>query len=927
MATELIVYPQAYDGVPSVISSNINEYIVDGVNFLTVNASSSYENGSPHLIYLNQYPTIANTWYRGRVDWFSPLPDYPAAVSNNLVFDSNPPFSETLIYQRVTNLTAGQAYNLYVNVDSVTGVSGGALQIFAYTAPGAYPLTQIGLASSTPTSPGLYTAAFTAPATSGVDLIISLQYTFNGTSTATVSYVSLLPSSETPTFSTSDGQVICDLYEDEEIPLTLSVDNFKNVAEQIQSYSKGFNIPGTKKNNRIFENLFEITRSAQNNLTFNPYAKTRCALKQDGFILFEGYLRVIDIQDKEGEISYNINLYSEVIALADFLQDKTFSELDFSELDHAYQYTNIKNSWNDSGTGITYTNSGTSGYRNAFSTMKYPFVDWEHSYSFDLSSNYPELPTLESSFRPFINIKYLIQRIFAATNKFSYTSDFIDNDADFGKLYMDFNWGSGRTPIIFNETGTLTLIADVSLTSSFATIDFYPSIFPTTLTTLPSGFGYASGVFTASANNQVYDVSYDIKFFHNIVPGSYEVEWLHTYTGGTQIINPDSGGWTGLGGFGYYQGNFIITMQAGDTLLMRAKETLGSVRIEGSSILYNDLLTVATNANETTSDSLLQTLRGELDQWEFLKGIMTMFNLISMPDNQNPDNIIIEPYKDIFLPSPAYPTTKNFFDVYTSELDWTYKIDISQIKLTPLTDLNKRTSFKFVEDDDDYAFNVYKNSVNGHLYGSLLFDATTTTGGFESVLDGEEEIIAEPFAATIPKALMSQFPDFITPAIYSYSDSDGTSEGFENSPRIMYNNGIKTLTSCTYNVPDQNGVSGNTVEDDFLQFSHLTSIPTVVNNPPLASDTQDFHFGICQLFGSLGVPTPKNLFGIYWLPYYNELYDPDTRIMSIKVNLTAGDMNTFKFYDTVFIKNRKFRVNKIDYKPGDLATVEFILIP
>ena len=57
------------------------------------------------------------------------------------------------------------------------------------------------------------------------------------------------------------------------------------------------------------------------------------------------------------------------------------------------------------------------------------------------------------------------------------------------------------------------------------------------------------------------------------------------------------------------------------------------------------------------------------------------------------------------------------------------------------------------------------------------------------------------------------------------------------------------------------------------------------------------------------------------------LYNPDTRIMSLKVNLSPGDINTFKFYDTVFIKNREFRVNKIDYKPNDLATVEFILIP
>ena len=919
MATQLIVYPQSYDGVPSLISRNSNEFIVDGLNFLTLSGSSSYEAGSITNIFLGQYPTIPNTWYRGRNNGFSPVPDYPTATSNNLVFDSNAPYSQSLVYQRITNLTAGQHYTLYVNVPTTTA---GVLDIKIYTSVGVYPFTQIGATSPSPVTAGLYSAGFFAPP--NIDIFISLEYLNSTTTTLEVSYVSLLPSSETPSLTSQDGQVICDLYEDEDIPLTLSVDEFKNAAEQVQSYSKAFNIPATKKNNKIFENLFEITRSSQNNLVFNPYAKTRCALKQDGFIVFEGYLRVIDIQDKEGEISYNVNLYSEVIALADLLGDKTFSELDFTELEHAYQYTNIKNSWNDSGTGITYTNAGTSGFRNAFSTVKYPFCDWNHSYTFG-STNEPVLPNLESSFRPFINIKYLIQRIFDATNKFSYTSSFIDDDVDFGKLYMDFNWGSARTPMVFNSTGQLTLTTDYALTSSFTTVPFEPFVtFPAT-STLPSEFGYSSGVFTAPANNQQYTVTYDLVFSEGVSSGSYEVEWVHTFTGGVQTYNPHSATILGLN---QYQGSFTVTMQSGDTLLMRAKENSGSVEIEEGVNLgyYDPLVTVSTNANETTNDSLLQTLRGEIGQWEFLKGIMTMFNLISMPNDQNPDNIIIEPYKNIFLPS-LEAGVKTFFDSFSTQLDWTTKIDISQIKLTPLTDLNKKTIFKFVEDDDDYAFEVYKNSVQQHLYGSQLFDAATTTGGLDSVLDGEEEIIAEPFAATIPKSLMSQFADFIVPAIYSYNINDGTSEGFDNSPRIMYNNGVKTLTSCTYNVPDQNGVSGDSTEDEFLQFSHLTDVPTIVSIPPVSTDTQDFHFGICQLFGSLGTATPNNLFNTYWLPYFNELYNPDTRTMSIKVNLTAGDVNTFKFYDTVFIKNRTFRVNKIDYKPNDLATVEFILIP
>ena len=54
-----------------------------------------------------------------------------------------------------------------------------------------------------------------------------------------------------------------------------------------------------------------------------------------------------------------------------------------------------------------------------------------------------------------------------------------------------------------------------------------------------------------------------------------------------------------------------------------------------------------------------------------------MFNLLTIPDKDNPDNIIIEPYVDTFINNKA------------EELNWTDKIDISEMKLEPLTELNR----------------------------------------------------------------------------------------------------------------------------------------------------------------------------------------------------------------------------------------------
>ena len=889
MSVQLIVYPQNYEGVTNAISSSPTEFLVNGINFANLSSTPAYTSSltPPYVDTLNNAPpSIVNSWYRFR-NTTGGTPDLPTNLSGSLILKSVAGTgSLTGVYQRLTNLVIGQQYTITINLSvATTGF------LVAQIADG----NNIYNGGVHDTALTQSTSTFTAQST---DSTVMIAYLNTIVGTATITDLSIQPVVGAVNSGAiqilGDGQVIVDLYEDEDLPLSLSVDDFKNVAEKVQSYSKAFNLPSTKRNNIIFNAIFEITR-AYDGLIFNPYKRTQCVLKQDGFILFEGFLRLLDVTDKEGETSYNVNLYSEVVALADTLKDRAFRDLDFTELEHAYNYSEIRNSWQGI---LNYTNTGTSGFRLG-GTVRYPFVDWNHNYSFT-SGGMAEMLTLESSFRPFINIKYLIDRIFEAS-EFTYESAFF-NTTDFEKLYMDFNWGADNAPVVFNTSTIISRSpAKQNLTTSYTTLDFNDI-------TPPSEFGYSAGVFTAITDNQYYNISYNM-IFKNTAGEDLDVEWSINGVP-TDVVNeginptPDSY---------QYAGNFNVILSTGDSILCRAKSTGSTMYLEGGS---NSLI-VFTTADQTTNDTFLGTLRGEIGQWDFLKGLLTMFNLVTLVDEDNPDNIIIEPYSDVFIPTPTAldPLTGTTLANRGIEHDWTDKIDVSQMKLEPLADLNKKTMFKFVEDDDDYAFNVYKNSVGGHLYGSNEYDA----GNDFNILVGEDEIVAEPFAATLVKPLMSQFPEFITPAIYARG-SDGTWEGFENSPRIMYNNGVKTLASTTYSVPAQNGVAGDAFEDEFLQFSHLSNIPTV-------SGTLDFHFGICQLMPGLGAATPNNLFNLYWLPYYSQLYNPNTRTMTIKVNLNASDINTFKFNDRVFIKNRVFRVNKIDYKPNDLATVEFILIP
>jgi len=924
MSTQLILYPQSYTGQYNTTTNTYTigstEFVVDGINFSTINSSSTYEEIT-NVLYPPAYiaaapPTIINTWYRFRAALGPPpstYPSYPTEIASNLILNSTANSTITGVYQRLSGLTIGQNYDLIVNVTSVTDETLDLRVLDGNTQIAFQPFWA-------PITTGTYTCTFTATSTNNTISIATASSVAGNCGIDSISVLAQGAGDTIVTYQMEDGQVICDLYEDENIPLTLSVDDFKNAAEQVQSYSKAFKLPGTKKNNLIFDNIFDVTRSTTG-LAFNPYVKTKSVLKQDGFILFEGYLRLIDIQDKQGEISYNVNLYSEVVALADMLGEATLADLGFEELEHDYVKSNIKNSWNTSGTGITYTNPDTSGFRDANSTVKYPFVDWNHqmiiangSTGSSATLGDPELTQLEQAFRPFIQARYLIDRIFYQSGSpFSYTSEFFDTD-EFKELYIDFNWGEENTGASPDRNDTLkreSNLTDIQwMTQSFEPVQL--QTFVSGNNTLWVAHRFVSDVANLQVSGHVRiqlentsagQVRSCTMAFGKYNQGGAVIEYL-------EVVNVDI---APLGGGSLVLNSFETVLNAGEYLALVAKQdsNAGDVRVSTGTTSYFD---VTYNNQAATVESLLIQQRGELSQWGLIKGIMTMFNLVSIPDKSNPNNILIEPYGDIFQNNAS-----------SKQLDWTSKIDVEEIKLTPLTELNRLTTFKFVEDDDDYVFNVYKNAVEGHLYGSKLFDASLSGGGLPTILTGEEEIVAEPFAATVPKPLMSQFSDFITPAIYSYNPDDGTSQGFGNSPRIMYNNGVKTLTSCTYYIPEQNTEAGEQMTD-FLQFSHLTDIPTVTTIPPLTTDTNDFHFGDCQLITPIGDATVNNLFSLYWLPYFNELYNADTRTMSLKVNLTPGDMNSFNFYDTVFIKNREYRVNKIDYKPGDLATVEFILI-
>jgi hypothetical protein len=703
-----------------------------------------------------------------------------------------------------------------------------------------------------------------------------------------------------------DGQVVCDLYEDESIPLTLSVDNFKNAAENVQSYSKDFDLPATKHNSNIFTHIFDITKTIGTIWDFNAHAQTKAALKEDGVLIFEGSLKLLEIKDQEQEISYNVNLFSQPIALADILRDRDLSHLTdtFHELGHYYTFDSIEDSWDDA-TGLPLQNPLSAdsfavdpalGNLTNTNVLKYPFIDWTGT--IDCTGSTPDVDQLEKVFRPFIQIKYILDNIFDKAG-YSYSSAFFDS-TNFKKLFMDFNWGDAANDSYytgiasFDGNSTSYAIGTTTTTVSFQSFDNFDPV--------TTGWDDTTWTFTCPQNNTYYVLMVSVGV--EAAAASINTTFHINKNGTLEEVQTILVGNAANGGATYYVPNYVAELNAGETLKIEAFTASGTVN-QGVSAQGGGSTLIASIANiyDFVGGTLVNAVRGELNQWDFFKGLSKMFNLITMPDPDNPTNLIIEPYPDVFGVDATGVTQR----------DWTYKLDTKDIKLEPL-ELKKEVIFQYKEDEEDYAFNVYKKSSgNSYLYGSkrIQADNMIIMAGQASGLTGIEEIIAEPFAATICKPIQEGFPNMLIPVIYGQNND--TFESIQNLPRVLFNNGVKTES---WECPTQNGVTGGT-KTTFLQFSHVTNVPSGITE-------SDYNFGACYIW--LGGSPPLNLFNTYYAEYYDQLYNPNGRVLTAKVDLNPSDINTFQFNDVVTLKNRTFRVNRIDYKPNSLSTVEFILI-
>jgi hypothetical protein len=679
----------------------------------------------------------------------------------------------------------------------------------------------------------------------------------------------------------------------------------------------------------VFNYLFDVNATT---LTFNINRKQPCIIEQSGCIVLDNaILQLVDVEKvskgggNDEQIFYTVTVKDTVGELFTEVGNKLLSDIDFSDLDHVLNATNIL---------ASFSHDYTDGYKYIL-----PISD-------DNTYNITEL-------KPAIYLLPYLVRIFADAG-YTFTWDELEAYG-VDKLLIPYNGGKVMvdpetievSQVIADDASTQD-ITSVYISNAFTTTAFTPTLVDVTNEIDDPNSYYDDTTST-------YDCPFDLQAPNTL---NYEIEIEHefildNFTGGQIALNSAQAQIGGLNQLvvldaldvtkgitnlhfdtvdsrceinseGKVVAKYAPTGQFnnGETVMASGTHT---TTIACTPVQLNDLLqlkgiillTNQTGAFRTYPGNVFTTDYGfifrikdirvrivpsadtvgfnfpivmnkyipaQIKQSDFIKSVFTMFNVFTYPNPENPKNIILK--------------TRDMYYDEGNVKDWSHKL--AKDKPHVISFLPELTAKKITlsySNDSDVLNKGYLENVN-ETYGQLEY-----TFENEYVKNTERKEIlfgASPF-------LLTSFGAVVT----ALNGSEP-----KTLPRIVYDGGNY---SC----------------GTFLIYNHATSAqssdvyPHTTHFDKPFAPTLDFNFGICDFYFDISYDTVtnNNLGNLFWRRSMSQINNG--KLYTVYLNLSEFDIQNLKLNDKIYLDRAYWNINKvIDYNANanQLTKVELISV-
>ena len=660
-----------------------------------------------------------------------------------------------------------------------------------------------------------------------------------------------------------EGQRV-DMYKDESVQLTQSIQNVKDIAKVFTEFTKTFTLPASKANNKIFKHYynFDIVDG------FDARTKKDATLELNYLTFKKGKIKLegVDLQNRRPK-SYRITFFGNTVELKDLLGEDKLDALDWlNNFTLDYDASNVKFRLQS---GADFTVDSVT-YTDAIIT---PLIAHNFRLYYDSSTHVQDSRNL--SFQGsgqkngvlWSDLKYAIRVypiIKAIEEKYglTFSTDFFNTSNS--RFYDMYLWLQRKKGNLIEDDQefvsqvsafALTPSPDYVSTTSFTELEVQRQITDITLTTV------------ASTSTVAYDV---LMYRNGVLVGD-----IIGKTG--NLTNEPI--------------NFTTFSDGTLTFYVRAKDAINlttfSLTFDDSAVGAPSPQTVgAGNAAVTTTISFIPTQQvPEIKVIDFLTGLFKLFNLTTFVENDG--TIYVDTLDNFYANKKSISTAydiSEFVDVNSSTVDVALPY--------------KEISFKFKGTKSLLASKF--NQINNREWGSIDYNNNEN-------LDGGVYKVEAPFEHMQFERLSDGVGGSTVNLQVGYM-IDENEDPIKGEPLLFYPIYNDTSETSIAFLTDL-GISHIEIPESSFTGYYIPS-----NSVSLDDTTDDtvLHFGLEINEWKPSGNFDGTLFEDLYKSYIQNVFNTKNRITKVKAYLPLRILLNFTLADSFDINGKRYKVNSID---------------
>ena len=672
-----------------------------------------------------------------------------------------------------------------------------------------------------------------------------------------------------------EGQRV-DMFKDESVSITQSIQNVKDIAKVFTEFTKTFTLPASKTNNKIFKHYynFDITggfdartkKDATLELNYLPFKK--------GKIKLEG----VDLQNRKPK-SYRITFFGNTVTLKDLLgEDKLNALTELNTLNETFASSDIK----------------TALQRNpASNDVVVPIITHSKRLFYDSGDNTHNTGNLyygsgQKHGLAWNELKYALRvhKIIEAIEDrygITFSTDFFNTSND---VYYDlFMWLHRKKGVVSSGAQTPSFVNSVDFTGATSVTTPFGSL-PTSIISFgnlnvvdPTGTTVSRLRLTLSrSGSNPYDIS--------IARDGVEVYAETGITDTAKSINLAS----------YWTSAATYTVTLTYTSVLTFTNLEWDTRLIDSGTLITTTHDTGTYVAPTDFEFIISEQIPEIKVIDFLTGLFKMFNLTTFVEEDG--TIYIDTLDNFYANKKSISTAydiSEFIDVKSSQVNIALPY--------------REVSFSY-EDTDTFLAATH-NQLFSQEWAKTDYTQTDDDG---NIVDGSLYGVVAPFGHPKYERIVDLDTESQTDIQWGYSVDDNQ-ESYIGKPLLfypVYTNPSETISFIdvvnadgTYNT--HSAVSGSVnMPSNSVSFSSGTSTANINFKLEKNEYTGDSSF-------------TGTLFQNYYSTYIINVFNTKNRLTKVKAYLPLRILLNFTLADRFDINGKRYKINSIE---TNLATGE-----